>query len=325
MAYRAWHPDSEQRRPAQRSLLRRGGAARRTAAVLPTLLTLGNGLSGFMAIFLASRPADAPLPFNWTPLTFAALFIFLGMIFDGLDGMAARLTRSTSDLGGQLDSMSDMVTFGVAPAFLAVQLVLVPSSLTPFFATTSADNYFGRFVLVVAMIYVACTALRLARFNVETKSAEITDHLSFKGLPSPGAAGTVASMVLLHEHYLVSHVRRLAAQGMPLGPDAPMSWSLFLTAMGMVAVMLLAAMAMVSRLRYIHVTNRYMRGRRPFRSIVALVVCLLLVSTFPQQAVAGVFVLYALSAPCVWLWHVLTGRRRRGLAQAATDHRRANL
>src|SRR5690606_12393377 len=115
-------------------------------------------------------------------------FIFLGMLLDGLDGRVARMTRSTSELGEQLDSMADMVTFGVAPAFLAVQLVGVVSPLS------LAEDMFDRFAMVVAFIYVACAALRLARFNIETKSDNVVDHLSFSGLPSPGAAGTVASM-----------------------------------------------------------------------------------------------------------------------------------
>lgn len=79
------------------------------------MLTLGNVLCGFVAIFWASLPADADFPFNWTPLTFAAMAIFAGMVFDGFDGRVARLTNSTSAFGAQLDSMADMVTFGLAP------------------------------------------------------------------------------------------------------------------------------------------------------------------------------------------------------------------
>src|SRR5690606_59337 len=86
--------------------------------------TLANMLCGFLAIFVASRPVgDANLPWEWTPLTMAAVFVFMGMVFDAFDGHLARLTRSVSDIGEQLDSLADMVTFGIAPAFLAVQLV----------------------------------------------------------------------------------------------------------------------------------------------------------------------------------------------------------
>ena len=103
--------------PQPRPRRRRGKNLRgRPIAVLPTMFTLGNLLCGFMAVFVASRPIDTPMVFDWTPLTCAALFIFVGQIADALDGRVARLTRSTSDLGEQLDSMADMVTFGVAPA-----------------------------------------------------------------------------------------------------------------------------------------------------------------------------------------------------------------
>ena len=94
--------------------------------------------------------------------------------------------------------MADMVTFGVAPAFLAVQLIGVE---TPFVSMAN-DQMFDRVVVMVACIYVACTALRLARFNIiQATEADKTNHLSFEGLPSPGAAGTVASLVLLHQHF----------------------------------------------------------------------------------------------------------------------------
>lgn len=278
---------SEEDYTPTRSLQRRRRAARATIAVLPTLFTLGNLLCGGASIFLASRPSTVTLPWGWSPLTFAAAFIFLGMLFDGLDGRIARLTRSTSDLGEQLDSMADMVTFGVAPAFLAVQLAGVK---TPFF-WTSGDIYFDRIALVFAAIYVACTALRLARFNIEVNKPTEADHMSFKGLPSPGAAGTVASLVLLHQQLLAN--------------KDPNHWSIDASSIGMMAILLLAAFAMVSRLRYAHLLNRYFRGRARFTSVTKLVVVLLLLSIYPQAAVAFGFVAYAVSAPALWAWQRL--------------------
>jgi len=274
-------------------------AALRTVAVLPTMLTLGNVLSGFMAIVLASRPVDTALPFGWTPLTFAALFIFLGMLMDGLDGRVARLTRSTSDLGEQLDSMADMVTFGLAPAFLAVTLVGPASPLS-----ASAD-VLDRFATIVAFIYVACAALRLARFNIESRSDAVNDHLSFSGLPSPGAAGTVASMVLLHEHFVFG----LASE-----------WVSNSAKTGMVIVMLLAAFAMVSRLPYVHAMNRYVPRRAPFSTIVMVVIGVLLLFIHFQGVVAAMFVLYALSAPGLAVWNrVMRGRENKAAALGSAD------
>jgi len=256
-------------------------------SVLPTMLTLGNVLCGFAAVFFASRPADVGLPYGWTPLMFAAGLIFVGMIFDGLDGRVARLTNSTSELGEQLDSMADMVTFGVAPAFIAIQLVGVGAP----YISTSSDPYFGRATLLIGCIYVACAALRLARYSVEARAKRTADPNIFKGLPSPGAAGTVASLALLHQHLL--------------GVVDPAPW-LFKTAeFGMVAVMLLVGLAMVSKLPYVHVMNRYIRDRAKISTVAGYVILSLLLLIAPQWSLAFAFVTYAVSAPTVKAWRKL--------------------
>lgn len=272
---------------------RRKRAAKRTAAAIPTLFTLGNLLCGFAAIFMASRDPATKLPLHWTPLTFSAIFIFLGMVMDGLDGRIARLTHSTSDLGEQLDSMADMITFGVAPAFAAIQLVGVGVP----FVGEAPESIFNRIALVTGCIYVACAALRLARFNLELTKPTESDHMSFKGLPSPGAAGTVASLILLHQHFVFKNKALDDVQ-----------WSETISAYLMVAIMMLAAFAMVSRLRYSHVVNRYLRGRVPFRRIAMIVVAVLILVIYPQASFAAIFALYALSAPSLWLWGKITGR-----------------
>lgn len=278
--------------------MRRRRAARRTMSVLPTLCTLGNLLCGFLSIFIASRPPEMEgLPWNWSPLTLSAALIFLGMAFDGLDGWVARRTHSTSNLGEQLDSMADMVTFGAAPAFMAVQLVGVQ---LPFISGT--DDMFSRLTLLIAGIYVACAALRLARFNVEVSLPTEKDHLSFKGLPSPGAAGTVASFVLLHQHFL----RHAAQSSYP--------WAVPASRTAMVALMMIAAVAMVSRLRYAHIVNRYLRGRVRFRRVAMGVIFGMFAFLHPQGALATGFGVYAASAPAIWLMGRLFGRSQ---AQAA--------
>lgn len=262
---------------------RRARLAGKTIAVLPTMFTLGNLLCGFMAVFVASRPVDTPMMFvDWTPLTCAALFIFLGQIFDALDGRVARLTRSTSDLGEQLDSMADMVSFGVAPAFILVQLIGVQA---PFFSD-AGDSVYDRLGLVIAGIYVACAGLRLARFNIEQEDDSVKSHLYFDGLPSPGAAGAVAGLALLHQHVWAHQ------------PDATGG---NIAAYVMLVATLLCALSMVSRYRYVHVMNKYVRGRAPFLSVAVAVMVLLLLLVWPQPAIAGGFVAYALSGPAAAL------------------------
>ena len=260
--------------PRRRKPSRRRRVARRTVSLLPALFTLGNLLCGFGAIFLASRPPETQMLFDWSPLTVASVFVFVGMVFDGLDGRIARLTRNTSDLGEQLDSMADMVCFGVAPAFILVQLVDVGA---PFLSQTQ-DHYYGRLGLIVAGIYVSCAGLRLARFNVELNQADDVDdqddepHDWFRGLPTPGAAGTLASLALLHQHFLVAEWGR--------------QWIVLGASVLMLSVAAVVALAMVSTIRYVHVLNRYVRNQAPFEMIVKIVILALLLAIYPQGALA---------------------------------------
>ncbi len=289
----------EKRGPDNVRAMRRR-TARRTASVLPTLFTLANVIAGFLSIFFASRMSPGGEG-RW--LTYAAAMVFVGMVMDGLDGSVARMTRSTSNLGAQLDSMADMLTFGAAPAFMAVQLVAVNA---PFVGDTSKDMIFDRFALVVACIYVSCAALRLARFNADLHKPTEADHGSFKGLPSPGAAGTVASLVLLHQLHLAKYFKtHPPVEGVPF--DTPTY--LNITSIAMVLIMLLVAFAMVSRWRYVHLVNRYLRGRATITRIGKYVIVLLIMTIRYRESLAAVFVLYALSAPAMALYHSVTGRK----------------
>jgi CDP-diacylglycerol---serine O-phosphatidyltransferase len=275
---------------------RMAAAARKGVAISPTLFTLANALSGFMAIFLASRPPDIDLPMGLSPLVLASMCIFLAMFFDAIDGQIARLTRSVSELGAQLDSMADMVSFGVAPAFIAVQLAGVRLP----FVSIRGDHYYDRLALIAACIYVACAALRLARFNLEADPDHARGHTIFRGLPSPGAAGTIAGLVMLHAHLLAG------------GPE----WLTRVSAMGVLGIMLLTAFAMISRMPYVHVINRYLRGRAPFGYVAMGVVVLLLLSVAPQWSIAIAFVSYALSAPITRLLRLRGSRRAATASQS---------
>jgi CDP-diacylglycerol--serine O-phosphatidyltransferase len=191
-------------------LRRRIGKPLPGVKVLPTMMTLANLVCGFAAIYYSARAGESggPTPFGWHPLTVAGVLVFLGMAFDAVDGSLARLTRSTSDLGAQLDSLADVVTFGVAPAFMMLRLVSVYYGGTgegqqATILGPDAGSLYARLCWSIAAIYICCTALRLARFNVETASAAEDDHRWFKGLPSPGAGGAVASLTLLHQHLVL--------------------------------------------------------------------------------------------------------------------------
>jgi CDP-diacylglycerol---serine O-phosphatidyltransferase len=262
-------------------------------SVFPTLCTLGNLLAGFAAIHYAAKPFDYGGPWGWSGLTIAAVLVFIGMIFDAVDGSIARLTRSTTDLGAQLDSLSDMVTFGIAPAFMTIVLVshYVGDGRDLTLIGPGADSIFGRIIWAIAAVYVCCAALRLARFNVETPSAAAESHMIFRGLPSPGAAGAVVSLILLQQHL----------EGAFVEEEIPRAFTRA-WALGIPFIVILTAFGMVSSLPYVHVINRYFRGRRSFRYVTYLVILLVLLIWEFRFVLALAFCAYALSAPSQALW-----------------------
>ena len=299
-------------------------------SVLPTLCTLGNLVAGFAAIHYAARePSVRLLWHDWTPLTIAGALVFLGMFLDAIDGSLARLTRSNSELGGQLDSLADVITFGVAPAFMTLRLVANHLKGDYWIIDPAADTVLGKMIWAAGAVYVCCAALRLARYNVEMGPGAVNDHSLFRGLPSPGAAGTVASLVILHQHVLMNIINKAAAgelvshgattpEGVPLGF---VQWS----ALGIPLIMLLCAFGMVSNVPYLHFANRYFRGPRSFAYVVRLVVILALGVWFPQYMLALGFTVYALSGPA-WLithrWRRIRGRSATGKRHATSDGHR---
>lgn len=298
-------PDEMQARKESKRRRRRRRRAK-AVAILPTLCTLGNLIAGFAAIYYASKPLEwresiafVPESAPVTALTMAGMLIFIGMFFDAIDGFVARLTHNTSDLGAYLDSLADIVTFGVAPAYLTLQLVskYYQADGETFILSPTRDDMFARVFWAIAAVYLSCTALRLARFNVETASANVADHMFFRGLPAPGAAGCVASLILLHQTWLAG---------------AEYHWAARLTGLGMAFVMLLCALAMVSRYTYVHVINRYIRGNASFSYVVKLVIIFVFGLFYPIEALAIGFTAYALSAPVQFLSRTWTrvGRKR---------------
>lgn len=259
-------------------------------SVVPTMLTLANLVCGFAAIHYASEPLGPTAVFGWSTITVGGGLIFLGMFFDAIDGSVARLTRSTSDLGAQLDSLSDIVTFGVAPAFLMLQLVDAyyreSATVAGAFVGPGVASFYGKAVWAIAALYVCGAALRLARFNAETLSHDESDHRFFKGLPVPGAAGAVASLILLQQHLMFT--RFAATESLTFDRVA---------ALTIPVIALLCAIGMVSNIRYPHIVNRYLRGGRDFGSLVRLILPVVAAIWFLQETLAAACTFYALSGP----------------------------
>jgi CDP-diacylglycerol--serine O-phosphatidyltransferase len=278
----------------------------RTVAVFPTVFTLGNLICGFFAIVVAAR-VERPTSLEVRPaadivfrhptrvirqldptddthnIMLSGWLIFLAMIFDALDGHVARLSRATSDFGGQLDSLSDVVSFGVAPGFLLVKMC-------PAF-TYSHDK-----VWIIAASFAACAALRLARFNVE--SSDDDDHMHFSGLPSPAAAASIAGFALLFYELRREGNNLLYAQEI----DNTVQTILPFFA-------LLVALLMVSRIPYPHVVNQMLRGQRSFGHVVALLFAAVAIMSIHAYSVPLIGVLFVVAAPLRYLWQRVFYRR----------------
>lgn len=260
--------------------------------VLPSLITILNGVFGFTAIMFASKIGDDATTARFTHFAVAGYMVLMAMFADMLDGRLARMSQSTSSFGGQLDSLCDLISFGVAPAFLMLKVVeselALPGDLS--------GDILHRFVWLAALVYISCTAIRLARFNVENDENEAA-HMSFAGLPSPAAAGVLVSLVIFHEEELPG--MKLLVYALPF-------------------FALAAAVLMVSRIRYPHIVNVYLRGKQPFDYLIRVLLFLGLVVCLKQTALFFIFAVYAGGSPLKWLYSRLTQHKSR-LAPAARE------
>jgi CDP-diacylglycerol--serine O-phosphatidyltransferase len=281
----------------------------RAVAVFPTLFTLGNLVCGFFAIVVLSR-IEKPVGIEAIPtpridsarelidiigstdpthnLMLSGALILLAMFFDSVDGQVARLTRRTSDFGAQLDSLCDLVSFGLAPAILLVKMC-------PQFTSLHSEA-----VWTIAALFVCCAALRLARFNVE--SDENDDHMAFAGLPTPAAAAAIASFAILsytlrNEENLLIHAKFPVYDW----------WMQRLLPLFAVVI----AILMVSRIPYPHMLTQFLRGQHSFAHIVAVVFALVAILIVRGYAVPLLCVMFVLIPPVRFAWEVARHRRAR--------------
>ncbi|BCO09640.1 CDP-diacylglycerol--serine O-phosphatidyltransferase [Desulfolithobacter dissulfuricans] len=232
---------------------------------LPCMLTCSSLFSGFYSIV-------ASINGNFFA---AAIAILVAAIFDGLDGRVARMTGSTSRFGMELDSLCDLVSFGVAPALLAYLWALLP---------------YGRYGWLAAFLYVATTALRLARFNsaVEDNSAS---H-DFVGLPCPAAAGMIATTVMF-AHFLgaTETVKHLS----------------------LLLLVYVLSYLMVSTHRYLSFKQPTYRKGKSFQMVVGMILFIILLATEPPVTLFAVAFLYVLSGPAMAMYQFATRAKSRDL------------
>ena len=230
--------------------------------ILPNLFTTAALFAGFYAIVQAMNGQ-----FEYAPIA-----IFVAMIMDGLDGRVARWTHTESDFGAQYDSLSDMVSFGLAPSLVIYEWAL---------------SGLGNFGWLAAFLYAACAALRLARFNIQTGSS---DGRYFTGLPSPSAAALIAGLVWV-----------LHTTGVP-GKEVSF------IALG---ITIFAALSMVSNIRYHSFKHFNIKDRVSFPVVIEVVLLFVLIALYPPQALFILFLGYAVSGPLFASWRLYRRRSSR--------------
>ncbi len=250
---------------------------RRGIYLLPNLFTTGALFAGFYAIIAAIKGQ----------FTTASVAIFLAMLLDGLDGRVARLTNTQSDFGAEYDSLSDMASFGLAPALVMYQWSLIH--------LVELGKAWGKAGWLAAFIYAASGALRLARFNTQIGTA---DKRYFQGLPSPAAAAVIVGAVWFCEKYDI------------LGKDV------------MIAAMLLtlaAGLLMVSRFSYYSFKDVDLKKRVPFMAVLFVMLVFVLLSIDTPTALFTLAFMYMISGPVLALFRRIRKRRKLASANTATE------
>lgn len=243
---------------------------RRGIYILPNLFTTAALFAGFYAIVQAMNDR----------FEYAAVAIFVAMVLDGLDGRVARLTHTQSEFGAEYDSLSDMVSFGAAPALVMYEWAL---------------QDLGKLGWVAAFIYCAGAALRLARFNT---NIGVVDKRYFQGLPSPAAAALIAGMVWV-----------VIDNGLD-GNDV--RWFAM-------ALTIFAGLSMVSNVLFWSGKDINLRKSVPFIVLIALVLAFALVSSYPPGVLFGLFLAYSFSGYVVWLWRVWRRHRGHSVPASGGD------
>lgn len=276
----------------------------RPGSLFANLLTIGNGVCGFAALVELSKIVDGHgaseeiIASNTKHQVIAAYLVLLGMLFDAFDGKVARMVKGATELGAQLDSLCDLVTFGLVPAFMIVQMNL------------GGDPRWVNMVWFLSLAYFLGALLRLARFNVENAQEEEA-HLCFKGLPSPAAAGCVASLVIFQGYVL--QARQVEFNW--LTDPALGSMQTFVGSITYILpflAILLGFTMVSSRLKFEHIGSRIFGSAQSWEFFVSLIFVAVLLAVVPEVFLPLAFIGYLVWTPVKFLFRlVFTGRSRR--------------
>jgi len=265
--------------------------------VLPSALTLGNLLCGFLAIAktvdaLQVSGGDGPLdPAFSAKILSAAYLVLLAMVFDALDGRVARLTKQTSAFGAQLDSLADVVTFGVAPAIMAK--VAYEHGMAGL-----GYAYSAKLVTLLCGFYLVGAVLRLARFTAATED-DGDSHQTFEGLPSPAAAGVVLSLTL----FIFDGRGHL-----PLFEDASADSLAVWLLHGLPGIACALGLLMVSRVPYVHVVQRYVGHQTRVPTFVYIALLCLFMILFHEWSLMVVACSYVIGGAVLAISARIRGR-----------------
>ena len=247
--------------------------------ILPNLFTLAALFGGFYAIVMAMNGR----------FDYAAVGVFCAMVLDSLDGRVARMTNTQSAFGEQMDSLSDMVSFGVAPALIAYEWAL---------------SGLGRWGWIAAFVYCACAALRLARFNVNTG---VVDKRYFQGLPSPAAAALVVGLI-----WLLTDAGVRPGKGLPWLDWWTITWITF-------GFTLYAGLTMVTNVPFYSFKDLHMKKSVPFSAIVLIALGIAVVNIHTPTVLFGVFVLYGLSGYALYAWRKAKGQHTSMISMSTDE------
>jgi CDP-diacylglycerol--serine O-phosphatidyltransferase len=304
--------------------LRRSNAPKTSVyAVMPTLLTLGNSICGFASITYAAMVGPQSFGDSASQITSAngmlfasASFILLAMCFDALDGSVARLSNNTSEFGSHLDSLCDVISFGVAPAFLMLKLMHPGHRMMETIAPMSFQ-YPPRFLWAIAVMFMVCAILRLARFNSELDDAD--SHRFFKGLPTPAAAGAIASFPVG-----LQGLKDVANESTLIGKitlSSQMAERILSPLSVVLPILVLAvSLLMVSRFRYPHLVNQFLRPKGNRTRLLTVLSTIGLIFLFHEMAVPVIFCCFAFIPPLRSIQKNLWSRSEDNPPQPTADH-----
>lgn len=248
---------------------RESGERSRGVYLLPNLFTTAALFCGFYAV-IASMDGNFQR---------AAYAIFVAMLLDSMDGRVARMTSTESQFGKEYDSLSDMVSFGIAPALVIYQWGIDH--------LRDLGGFWGKAGWAVAFIYCVCAALRLARFNTNSNSGK-EDKRYFQGLPSPAAAGVVAGLILFERSF-------------KFDPTVSIAPALFLT--------LAAGLLMVSNIKYRSFKDVDLKRKVPFHILLLIPIVLALLAISPSRTLFVAFLIFAASGPFSFILRTVRGER----------------